>query len=62
MIHEGAVVPAVDVISKKAPIHSVELIEVNAKSAGLIVQVFPPNENETVTDVEQAVGMTLDGE
>ena len=56
MIHEG-VEPEVVVepTSKKAPIHSPELIDVNAKSAELIVHVFPPNEIVTVTDVEQAV-------
>ena len=55
MIHVGVELPAVDVISKNAPIHSVELIDVNSKSDGLIVHVFPPNESSTVTDVEQAV-------
>ena len=55
MIHVGVELPAVDVISKNTPIHSVELIDVNLKSDGLIVHVFPPNENSTVTEVEQAV-------
>lgn len=55
MIQEGVALPATVVVSKKAPIHSVELNAANSKSAELIVQLFPPNENETVTDVEQAV-------
>lgn len=57
MIHEGVVLDVVvEPMSKKAPIHSLELIDVNAKSAELIVHVFPPNDIVTVTDVEQAVG------
>ena len=64
MIHEGVPVPALEPMSKKAPTHSPVLICVKTKSAGLIVQLFPPNDIETVTSVLQAVGardMVSDG-
>jgi hypothetical protein len=55
MIHEGVALPATVLASKKAPIHSEELICANVKSAGLIDQVVPPNEKATLTCVEQAI-------
>lgn len=62
MIHEGDRFPVVvELTSKKAPTHWLELICANWKSAVLIVHVFPPNENVTVTFVEQAVGKTTCG-
>jgi hypothetical protein len=52
MIQEGDPVPVL--ASKNAPMHSVELVCVKAKSAGLIDHVAPPNENSTFTVVEHA--------
>jgi hypothetical protein len=54
MIQEGA--PAPVLASKNAPMHSVELVCVKAKSAGLIDHVAPPNDSSTFTVVEHADG------
>lgn len=50
MIQAGLADPS----SKKAPIHLFPVVCVIAKSAGLMFQVFPPNESATVTSVSQA--------
>lgn len=52
MIQEGAPVPVLT--SKNAPMHSVEVVCVKAKSAGLIDHVLPPNDSSMFTVVEHA--------
>ena len=53
--HDGAPGPDDEPMSKKTPMHSLELILLYSKSAPLIVQLLPPNDSSTVTDVEHAV-------
>jgi hypothetical protein len=52
MIQEGD--PVSVLASKNAPMHSVELICVKAKSTGLIDHMAPPNDSSTFTVVEHA--------
>jgi hypothetical protein len=52
IIQGGAEAPVES--SKKAPTHCPLLSIVSRKSAGLIVQFFPPKDKETVTALSQA--------